>query len=147
MSVHPTPANMAKEFVRRAVPKPGPRKRSPRSTSAKPAVVLAVKLRAGGRCERCAGPVPTDAEVHHRIPRGMGGSRNDPRINLASNLVVLCGKCHRWIESYRDAARADGWLVLRTAEPNATPIESRLHGHVLLDDFGGIAHIDTGGTA
>jgi len=75
----------------------------------------------------------------------MGGSRNDPRINQPSNLVVLCTDCHRWIESYRSEAYDDGWLVHRTAEPNAQPIESKLHGRVLLDDFGGIAHIDPGG--
>ncbi|AHH20767.1 hypothetical protein NONO_c59910 [Nocardia nova SH22a] len=141
MSVHPTPSNLAREFIRRAVPKPGPRKRRPRNTGAARSVIAMVRARASGRCERCAGPVPPDTDVHHRIPRGMGGSRNDSRINLPSNLVVLCSDCHRWIESYRTEAYVDGWLVHRTAEPNATPIESALHGLVLLDDSGGIAQI------
>lgn len=145
MTVHPSARNLAKDIVRQAWPKPATTsKPKHRYTGASPSVLLLVKTRAAGRCERCAWAVPTDAEVHHRIPRGMGGTK-DPRINLSSNLVVLCAACHRWIESYRQAAYRAGWLVHRTAEPNATPIESRLHGRVLLADDGGIQQV--GGAA
>lgn len=144
MTVHPTPANLIKGVARRAVPKPRESKPKPRYTGATPAVLMLVKARANGRCERCAAWIATDAEVHHRIPRGMGGSR-DPRINLPSNLLVLCPACHRSAESNRQESYENGWLVHRTAEPNATPVESKLHGYVLLGDDGSIQPI--GGAA
>lgn len=44
----------------------------------------------------------------------MGGTR-DPRINDPRNLVALCGSgttgCHGWIESHRELALAQGWLI------------------------------------
>jgi 5-methylcytosine-specific restriction enzyme A len=147
MAVHPSARNLAKDVVRQVLPKVQPRRpresKSPkrRYTGASPVVLLLVKTRSGGRCERCAWSVPVDAEVHHRVPRGMGGSK-DPRINLPSNLVNLCAACHRWAESYRSAAYRDGWLVHRTAEPNATPIESKLHGYVLFADDGGVDQVE-----
>lgn len=141
MTVHPNARNLARDIVRQAWPKgqhdPKPRRR----TGASQAVLTLVKARAGGRCERCAFPVPRDAETHHRIPRGMGGSR-DPRINLPSNLVSICRSCHRWAESHRDDAYRTGWLVHRTAEPLNAPLDSRLHGCVLLADDGSIRPIE-----
>ncbi|MBF6374499.1 HNH endonuclease [Nocardia farcinica] len=125
-------------------PKSRPRAPRRRYTGATPAVLMLVKSRAGGRCERCAAPIPTTAEVHHRIPRGMGGTR-DPRVNRPSALVVLCPQCHRRIESYREKARLDGWLVRRTSNPTEVAIESRLHGRVLLADDGSV--VSVGGDA
>lgn len=135
MTIQRKPRNLARDFVRQA-------KR--RYTGASPAVLILVKDRAGGRCERCAAWVPVDAEVHHRIPRGMGGSR-DPRINRPSNLVVLCRPCHREVESRRELAYRDGWLVHRTAEPVNAPVESAVHGRVLLADDGSVTPV--GGAA
>lgn len=132
-------------FANRPAPKPvSPPKPKRRYTGAHPTTIILVKDRARGCCERCGRSVPIDAEVHHRIPRGMGGTR-DPRVNLVSALVLLCGDCHRWIESYRNAAREDGWLVLRNAEPSAVAIHSALHGVVLLSDDGGLEPV--GGAA
>jgi hypothetical protein len=88
--------------------------------------------------------------IHHRIPRGMGGSK-DPKISAPSNLVVLCGSgstgCHGDAESYRDAARARGLLVWRSQDPAEVPVEvcvQRASGLVpaqtkpyLLDNEGG----------
>lgn len=54
--------------------------------------------------------------VHHRQPRGMGGSSLD--VNRASNLLLLCGSgttgCHGMVESQRVLAYAHGWLVPRS---------------------------------
>ncbi|MBF6213722.1 HNH endonuclease [Nocardia puris] len=110
-----------------------------RYTGPSAAVLDLVRARCGGRCERCATPV-TNADVHHRIPRGMGGTR-DPRVNQACSLVVICRPCHDWIESRRDAARVDGWLVSRGTDPASVPVRSRLHGLVLLGEDGTVTAV------
>ena len=72
-----------------------------------------VLLRSGGQCERCdVSVVNVPADVHHRRPRGMGGT-NDPRINHWSNLVLLCRGCHEHVERNRAEGSEHGWLVLR----------------------------------
>ena len=81
--------------------------------------------RAQRRCERCR---DWGSQIHHRKPRGMGGTRN-PQINAPSNLVFLCFDCHEWIERNRDAARMSGWLVPRNDDPELTPIVT-LHADV-----------------
>ena len=85
-----------------------------------------VRLRAGGACERCGQSlVNRPASIHHRRPRGMGGSKN---MDTVANLVVLCGSgttgCHGYIESHRSQAIADGWLVPRREfrSPEAVPV-------------------------
>lgn len=69
--------------------------------------------------------VPT-WQIHHRKPRGMGGTR-DPLVNSPSNLVLLCGSgtegCHGWVESHRTEAREAGWLVSQHADPRYQPID------------------------
>lgn len=106
------------------------------STGPTPAVLRIVKARAAGRCERCRWSVSSSgsADVHHRIPRGMGGAR-DPRINQPSNLVVLCRLCHSWIERYRVLATAQGWLLPHTpqSDPTKVPVET-FYGTVLFSD-------------
>lgn len=80
-------------------------------------------------CVRCGHPVSGERgigwSVQHRIPRGMGGSR-DPRLNLPSNLIILCGsgttQDHGWVESNRTAALAYGWSVSRHADPAEIPV-------------------------
>lgn len=71
--------------------------------------------RDGAHCVRCARNVVNyPSSLHHRKPRGMGGSR-DPRSFDPRNLVLVCGSgttgCHGWIESHRDVARSEGWLL------------------------------------
>lgn len=54
--------------------------------------------------------------IHHRKPRGMGGSR-DPQLNTAANLLLLCGSgvtgCHGWVEQNREEATRLGYLISR----------------------------------
>lgn len=54
--------------------------------------------------------------MHHRIPRGMGGTRW-AGIHSPALLVLLCGDgttgCHGWIESHRAEALRMGWLMSR----------------------------------
>lgn len=55
--------------------------------------------------------------IHHRVPRGLGGS-SLPWIGLPANLLVLCGSatdggCHSWAESNREQAYEWGYLIRR----------------------------------
>jgi len=65
--------------------------------------------------------------VHHRIPRGMGGSR-DPVLDSPANLVLLCGTgttgCHGLIEQNREMYTAYGFLIshLSLVDPTRVPI-------------------------
>lgn len=89
-------------------------------------VVLA---RSGNCCERCGtrlrGDPGVDYSVHHRRPRGMGGSKR-PSVTSAVNLVALCGSgttgCHGQIESDRETAYESGWLVRQGADPALIPV-------------------------
>lgn len=60
-------------------------------------------------------------EVHHRRPRASGGS-SAADTNTPANLVLVCVDCHRWAESHRERARADGWLVRQGSDPAAVPV-------------------------
>lgn len=112
-----------------------------------PAVVEIVTDRDLRRCARCYTPITgergRDWSIHHRRPRGMGGSRV-PWVNKPGNLLLLCGSgvtgCHGWVESNRDEARKLGFLVsaLGTDIPSHVPVWHSAHGWVLMDDYGGL---------
>jgi len=97
------------------------------------AIRQAVIDRDGRLCRRCGRP---GGSIHHRIPRGMGGSR-DPKINSPANLVFVCGHgtagCHGWIEAHRTESYMSGWLVHRYEDPETVP----------LIDMGGVAWVLT----
>lgn len=98
-----------------------------------------VKERASSRCERCGTGDSYRWSFHHRIPRGMGGSR-DPRLNEPSNILLLCGSgtegCHGWVESHRAESYDSGLLVRRHDDPSEIPVTLR-YGEVFLNDEGG----------
>lgn len=116
--------------------------RKPRDTGPSREVRHVVRARAAMCCERCNVPLAAaDGQVHHRRPRGAGGSsRTDT--NLPSNLVLLCGTpttgCHGFCESERDAAREQGWLVRQGGDPASVPVVHARFGRVLLDAVGGV---------
>jgi len=98
--------------------------------------------RASWTCEWCGGAPPTlGMSVHHRQPRGMGGSRK-VHVNAPANLLLLCGSgttgCHGWVESNRRTAVTWGLLVPRPGLPAVTPVFYRRERWVLLDDDGGV---------
>lgn len=83
-----------------------------------------VLARSAGLCERCArwlANIPAD--IHHRRPRGMGGT-SKPEIHQPANLLALCRDCHRWVEENRALALEQGWLISQhdTREPYEIPI-------------------------
>lgn len=106
------------------------------------AVVRArIMARSGGFCEaRIPGCWDEAAQLHHRRPRGAGGSR-DPLTGGAANGYALCLPCHDHIERNRAEARENGWLVRQGTDPAAVPV-FRYRMWVLLDDEGGIAPVE-----
>lgn len=98
--------------------------------------------RARGRCERCGNAPDWHSSVHHRQPRGMGGSRQS-HLNKPSNLLFLCGSgttgCHGWVESNRLQAVNDGFIVPRYGVPATTPVRYLGRDWVILDDEGGMS--------
>ena len=92
------------------------------------------------RCGAYVGPFG-DYSIHHRRPRGMGGTKR-PESNLPANLLTLCGSgttgCHGEVESNRTAAVADGFLVSQHADPEVIPVHT-WRGKVLLSNDGMLA--------
>ena len=108
---------------------PKPRKRAAkRSLGVSKTTRVLVLNRAKYRCEKCGVPLYETLyySLHHRTPRGMGGSRQ-VRLNLPSNLVAICGSgttgCHGWIESNRSVSEDEGWLVSRYQEVAEVPLQ------------------------
>jgi 5-methylcytosine-specific restriction protein A len=113
-----------------------------------------VMERDGFQCVRCgnvvSGEPGVDFSLQHRIPRGMGGSR-DPRLNMPSNLVLLDGSgttgCHGEVESRRLEARDKGFALWRSENPTEVPVTVAVWPasenspaftvSYLLDDLGG----------
>lgn len=74
-----------------------------------------IHRRDGRFCARCdRSLVDYPSSIHHRLPRRMGGTKN-PLSNDTRNLITLCGTgttgCHGWVESHREEALAQGWLI------------------------------------
>lgn len=68
-----------------------------------------IKERADNRCEVC-GLRMERGQIHHRRPRGMGGTRR-PDASSPSNGLYVHLHCHNMIESNRRRAAYLGWLV------------------------------------
>lgn len=94
------------------------------------------------RCVRCGASVyDASYSIHHRRPRGMGGT-NLPWVNQPGNLLTLCGSgttgCHHWVERNRDEARQLGFLVRTWGLQLPTEIPVFTHeGWRQYDDQGG----------
>jgi 5-methylcytosine-specific restriction protein A len=79
--------------------------------------------RAKGKCEKCGIPLLGGlAQIHHRRPRGMGGTKRKESGSAANGLYVHL-KCHMDIESNRTAALDNGWLVQQFLEPADIPVK------------------------
>lgn len=123
-------------MVRKAV------KRTRRDTGPARDVRAVTWARDAGRCLFCGMPA---TELHHRRPRMAGGTR-DPRINGAANLAWLCARHHRWFESQRLVARAQGYLLGDVANATLTPVES-WRGLILLNADGTTSPANEGASA
>lgn len=89
------------------------------------------------RCCRCGEYVAFGAySIHHRRPKGMGGSRRLDT-NLPANLITLCGSgvtgCHGWVESNREDCYPLGLLLHQPQTPSVEPVLTH-RGWLLLDN-------------
>jgi hypothetical protein len=96
-----------------------------------PDIAAVVAARDWWSCVHCGKNIAgsergTDWSIHHRIPRGMGGTK-DPRINAPANLLVLCGSgttgCQGLAERCREMARERGLILSRSQNPDEVPVE------------------------
>jgi 5-methylcytosine-specific restriction protein A len=88
--------------------------------------------------------------IHHRRPRGMGGTRREAT-NFAGNGMAVCMACHAAIESRRVWAITNGFLVRQRDDPHTIPVWWRcayeryegqpVRKYVLLNVAGGITEI------
>lgn len=109
------------------------------------ATVAVIWDRDAGRCAWCGEPITgergMDWSVHHREPRGMGGSETR-HVNSPANGVLLHGSgttgCHGEVESARKAALVSGFLVSKLGKdrPSAVLITHAVHGRCWLNDDG-----------
>ena len=76
--------------------------------------------RSEGRCERCS-TASAGMQLHHRRPRGMGGSKAADT-NTAANCLALCPQCHFNIELSRESALHLGYLVRQGQAPESQPV-------------------------
>lgn len=80
-----------------------------------------IKERSKQRCEVCTA-YAFHAQIHHRKPRGMGGSK-DPVSGSAANGLWVHPACHSKIESQRSWAFDRGYLVKQSDDPRTAPIK------------------------
>ena len=106
------------------------------ATGPTPTMRAAVMKRADNCCERCGQSIVNiPGSIHHRSARRMGGRKG---ANTLTNLVLLCGTgttgCHGEIESYRQKAKAAGWIVSSWESPETVPLITTHGDRFLLDD-------------
>jgi 5-methylcytosine-specific restriction enzyme A len=82
----------------------------------------------------CQGRAVAIWELHHRRARGMGSSKR-PETNQAANALAICRDCHLVVESRREDAYRNGWLLHQNQMPTEIPVLRR-HKWVLLDNRG-----------
>ena len=79
-----------------------------------------IRHRADNRCEMC-GVRCDNGQIHHRQPRGMGGSK-DQQSRSAANGLYLHERCHSKIERNRSAGYEKGWLVHKWESSEEKPV-------------------------
>lgn len=83
-------------------------------------------------CAKCRrGLVFEMAQFHHRAARGMGGT-SLAAVSYVSNCLTLCMDCHAWVESHRQLAELQGFLVRKPREPHTVPVKHSTWGWVVL---------------
>ena len=100
------------------------------------AVRSQIKERSKDRCEIC-GSIALYHQIHHRRPRGMGGSK-DPACGTAANGIRVHPHCRAKIESNREQALQKGWLVKQGQDPAETPFLRYDRKWVLLKEDGSV---------
>ena len=80
-----------------------------------------IRERSKGRCEICGFPISSGGQIHHRRPRGKGGTTSAETAS-AANGIRLHPACHERIEMNRAWARERGYLVPFGTNPETVPV-------------------------
>lgn len=143
MSVNPR----IRDVVRQSWPKRQPRPSKPNRDGFPKQVKQIITDRSAGMCELdFCGPAEV---IHHRRPRGSGGTSLD-WVNQAANGFHVSAACHDRIEGRHPAwsrtqSGALGWLVDLNASRRAADVPVLYRGRwVLLRDDGSITAIEGG---
>jgi 5-methylcytosine-specific restriction protein A len=91
-----------------------------------------IEQRAAGMCEVCGSTVRTP-QIHHRKPRGMGGTKKVESRSPANGLYVHLA-CHERIERNRTDAYTNGYLVHQYDSSEQIPVLTARGWVLLLDD-------------
>lgn len=94
--------------------------------------------RDGHTCVRCGA---RGSQVHHRRPRGAGGTSRPEIAYGPANLITLDMFCHEYIESHRAVSYQLGYLVRSGHNPATTPLWLPPNEWVLLTDTGDVAPV------
>lgn len=78
-----------------------------------------VFARDGGKCLFCLGEAD---DVHHRRPKGMGGTSDKYIAFGMANLVSLCRFHHTWIHAHPEDGYRLGFLVHSWDDPAEIPL-------------------------
>lgn len=92
-----------------------------------------IKHRANGSCEVCGMTLRIYAQIHHRKPRGMGGTKRADSGSAANGLYIH-QKCHETIERNRTTGYRKGWLVHQGDDPVQVPVQLWYGWHLLNED-------------
>jgi 5-methylcytosine-specific restriction protein A len=90
-----------------------------------------IMARFDGRCYYCGLRVEGNGQIHHRLPRRLGGS-GSLLVSDIANGVYLHGRCHDRIESQREKAIINGWILKMGSDPTVIPITTGWKGTVSL---------------
>lgn len=99
-----------------------------------------IHARAMGRCEVCGAKIHLGGQIHHRQPRGMGGTSDESKGSCANGIWVH-PTCHRKIEEQRARALSMGWLVASWDDSRIVPVKM-FDGWAILTDEGGLRKVD-----
>lgn len=88
--------------------------------------------RDGGLCVRC-GQEATD--VHHRLVKGMGGTKKENINYGADNLVSLCRNCHAYIHAHPRESYRTGFLVASWDDPEGISVVTKARTLIFRSDF------------
>lgn len=108
----------------------------PRPTGFPRPVIELVTARSQNYCECMSTGCTLIAEhIHHRRPKGLGGTRR-PESQWASNALHVCLRCHLKIHAMPTWSRTHGFLVRQADDPATVPLYWRFSQTLLLNDTG-----------
>lgn len=84
-----------------------------------------------GICRRC-GDYATD--VHHRVLRGMGGTKNKNIAVGMANLISLCRSCHSHVHLNVAESYESGFIVHSWGDPETVSIVTKFGTLELRED-------------